>query len=196
MENLIKRGMVSFSCILKFHKKIPKKGVTSKMFMRFLRESMIASVLLLLIRLYLGYSWFTAGYHKLGGFDASGFLKGAVAKPVRGPAGDIVFPTYLSFLKNFALPNANVFNTIIPIGEVLVGLGLILGCLTTAAAFFALVMNFAYLMAGTISTNPFDIILGVFICAAGYNAGRLGLDRWLFHAFRRSGERERGLKRI
>jgi thiosulfate dehydrogenase [quinone] large subunit len=157
------------------------------MFMKFLRESMIAAVVLTLLRIYLGYSWFTAGYHKLtGGFDASGFLKGAVANPVKGPDGSVVYPTYLSFLKGFALPNAGVFNTIIPIGEVLVGLGLILGCLTTAAAFFALLMNFSYLMAGTVSTNPFDILLGVFIVAAGYNAGRIGLDRWIVPMVRRS----------
>jgi thiosulfate dehydrogenase [quinone] large subunit len=165
------------------------------MFVKFLRESMVASVILLLIRLYLGYSWFTAGYHKLGGFDASGFLKGAVGNPVKGPAGDIVYPTYLSFLKHFALPNAGIFNTIIPIGEILVGLGLILGALTTAAAFFALLMNFSYLMAGTVSTNPFDILLGVFICVAGYNAGRIGLDRWIIPVLRRSGGRDRELKR-
>jgi thiosulfate dehydrogenase [quinone] large subunit len=40
-------------------------------------------------------------------------------------------------------------------------------------------MNFSYVMAGTVSTNPLDILLGVIIIAAGYNAGRVGLDRWV-----------------
>jgi len=150
------------------------------MFNQFLRQNKVASAILTVLRLYLGYEWLTAGFHKLtGGFDASGFLKGVVANPVKGPDGSMVYSTYVGFLKEFAIPNAHIFNSIIPLGEFLVGLGLILGCLTTAAAFFALVMNFAYVMAGTVSTNPLDILLGVFILVAGYNAGRIGLDRWV-----------------
>lgn len=166
------------------------------MFMKFLRESITASFILAVLRIYLGYTWITAGYHKLTtGFDASGFLKGAIANPVKATDGSMVFPTYVGFLKNFALPNANIFDVMIPIGEFLVGLGLILGCLTTAAAFFALLMNFSYLMAGTISTNPLDILLGFFIITAGYNAGRFGLDRWIIPLIRRSTARERHIGR-
>jgi thiosulfate dehydrogenase (quinone) large subunit len=150
------------------------------MFNQFLRENKVSAILLTVIRVYLGYAWLTAGLHKItGGFDASGFLKGATANPVKGPDGSIVYSTYVSFLEHFALPNAHIFNVLVPWGEFLVGLGLILGCLTTAAMFFALVMNFSYLMAGTVSSNPLDILLGVFIIAAGFNAGRIGLDRWV-----------------
>ncbi|MCD8510314.1 MAG: Crp/Fnr family transcriptional regulator, partial [Bacillus sp. (in: Bacteria)] len=63
--------------------------------------------------------------------------------------------------------------------EVLVGLGLLLGVLTTAAAFFGIMMNFAFLFAGTISSNPWMVLLTIFILAAGYNAGRIGGDRWV-----------------
>jgi thiosulfate dehydrogenase (quinone) large subunit len=150
------------------------------MFNQFLRENKVSAILLTVIRVYLGYEWLMAGLHKItGGFDASGFLKGATANPVKGPDGSIVYSTYVSFLEHFALPNAHIFNVLIPWGEFLVGLGLILGCLTTAATFFALVMNFSYVMAGTVSSNPLDILLGVFIIAAGFNAGRIGLDRWV-----------------
>ncbi|WML43874.1 DoxX family protein [Neobacillus sp. PS3-40] len=157
------------------------------MFNQFLRENKVSAAILTVLRLYLGYEWLTAGFHKLtgGGFDAAGFLKGAIANPVKGPDGSIVYATYVGFLKHFALPNAHLFNTIIPLGEFLVGLGLILGCLTTAAAFFALVMNFSYVMAGTVSSNPLDILLGVIILAAGYNAGRIGLDRWVIPFIRK-----------
>jgi thiosulfate dehydrogenase [quinone] large subunit len=31
----------------------------------------------------------------------------------------------------------------------------------------------------TVSTNPLDIFLGVIILAAGFNAGQIGLDRWV-----------------
>ncbi|WML43959.1 DoxX family protein [Neobacillus sp. PS3-40] len=162
------------------------------MFSQFLRENKISAAILTVLRLYLGYEWLTAGFHKLssGSFDAAGFLKGAIANPVKGPDGSTVYATYVGFLKHFALPNAHLFNTIIPLGEFLVGLGLILGCLTTAAAFFALVMNFSYLMAGTVSSNPLDILLGVIILAAGYNAGRIGLDRLVMPFIRKMTAKE------
>jgi thiosulfate dehydrogenase (quinone) large subunit len=150
------------------------------MFNKFLRENKIAAIILTVLRLYLGYSWFTAGFHKItGGFDASGFLKGAIANPVKGPDGALVTGWYVDFLKHIALPNVDVFNILVPWGETLIGLGLILGCLTSAAMFFGLVMNFSFFLAGTVSHNPRDIFLGVIILTAGYNAGRIGLDRWV-----------------
>jgi thiosulfate dehydrogenase [quinone] large subunit len=72
-----------------------------------------------------------------------------------------------------------VFNVIVPWGETLIGLGLILGCLTTTAMFFGLIMNFSFFLAGTVSHNPRDIFLGFIILTAGCNAGRIGLDRWV-----------------
>ncbi|WP_462408578.1 DoxX family membrane protein [Neobacillus sp. Marseille-QA0830] len=150
------------------------------MFNKFLRENKYAAIILTVLRLYLGYSWFTGGIGKLtGGFDASGFLKGAIANPVKGPDGAVVFGWYVEFLKGIALPNVHVFNFIVPWGETLIGLGLILGCLTTAAMFFGLFMNFMFFLAGTVSHNPRDIFLGFIILTAGYNAGRIGLDRWV-----------------
>src|SRR5574342_22143 len=157
------------------------------MFNKFLRENKIASVILTVLRLYLGYSWLTAGLHKLtGGFDASGYLKGAIANPVKGPDGALVYSWYVSFLKSFALPNVDIFNTLVPLGEFLVGLGLILGCLTTAAMFFGLVMNFSFFLAGTVSHNPTDIFFGFIILFAGFNAGKYGLDRWVVPFIRKT----------
>jgi thiosulfate dehydrogenase [quinone] large subunit len=162
------------------------------MFSKFLRENKIAAAILTVLRLYLGYAWLTAGFHKLtGGFDASGFLKGAIGNPVKGPDGSVVYGWFVDFLQHFALPNAHIFNTIVPLGEFLVGLGLILGCLTTTAMFFGLVMNFSYMFAGTISTNPMDILIGVIIIAAGYNAGRIGLDRWVIPFIRKTSVKEK-----
>ncbi|PLS08015.1 DoxX family protein [Neobacillus cucumis] len=152
------------------------------------RHNKIAAGILTVIRLYLGFSWLVAGWHKLagGGFDASGFLKGAIANPVKGPDGAVVFGWYVDFLKQVALPNVHVFNTMIPVGEFVVGLGLILGCLTTAAMFFGLLMNFSYLFAGAISSNPMDILLGGLILFAGFNAGKFGLDHWVIPFIRQA----------
>lgn len=157
------------------------------MFVHFLRENRFAAGLLAVLRIYLGYAWMTAGWHKLtGGFDASGFLKNAVANPVKGPDGHLVYSWYVSFLDNIALPNVDVFNTLVPLGEFLIGVGLILGCLTTAAMFFGLLMNFSFFLAGTVSHNPSDIFFGVIILVSGYNAGRYGLDRWVIPFLKKS----------
>lgn len=155
------------------------------MLVNFLRNNKIAAGIFTVLRIYLGYAWMTAGFHKItGGFDASGFLKGAVANPVSGPDG-IVYGSWVSFLEGVAIPNAEIFNVLVPWGEFLVGLGLILGCLTTAAAFFGVVMNFAFLLSGTVSHNPTDIIMGMFIMVAGYNAGQYGLDRYVMPFLRK-----------
>jgi thiosulfate dehydrogenase (quinone) large subunit len=153
------------------------------MLVKWLRENNISAALFAALRIFLGYQWMTAGFHKItSGFDASGFLGGAVANPVKGPDG-IVYGWWVSFLESFAVPNAELFNVLIPWGEFLVGLGLIFGCLTTAAAFFGVVMNFSFMLSGTVSHNPTDIIMGVLIMVAGYNAGKYGLDRYVIPFF-------------
>jgi thiosulfate dehydrogenase (quinone) large subunit len=149
------------------------------MVVNWLRNNKISAGILAVIRIFLGYQWMTAGWGKItGDFNAGGFLQGAVANPVKGPDG-IVYGWWVSFLEGFAIPNADLFSTLVAYGEFLVGLGLILGCLTTAAAFFGVVMNFAFMLSGTVSHNPTDILLGFFILVAGYNAGRYGLDRYV-----------------
>jgi thiosulfate dehydrogenase (quinone) large subunit len=158
------------------------------MFANILRENKIAAGILAVIRIWLGYNWMTAGWGKLTGegFDASGYLNNAVANPVMGPDGAPVYGWYTNFLESFALPNVELFNFIVPLGEFLIGLGLILGCLTTAAMFFGLVMNFSFFLAGTVSHNPTDIFFGFIILFAGYNAGRYGLDRWVVPFLRKT----------
>lgn len=150
------------------------------MIMNWLRNNTVAAGILTVVRLYLGWMWLSAGWGKVTGekFNAGGFLTGAVNNPVVKD-GEPVFGWYVSFLDNFVIPNADLFSFMVSWGEVAVGLGLILGCLTTWAAFFAMVMNFAFMMAGTISHSPTDVIMEIFIAVAGVNAGKFGLDRWV-----------------
>lgn len=167
------------------------------MFMNWLRNNVYASVILLFARLYLGWEWLSAGWGKITGegFSAAKFLEKAVANPVVSH-DEIIYPTYTAFLQNFALPNVDLINFMIPYGEFLVGLGLLLGCLTTAAGFFGLVMNFAFMFAGTVSSNPWLILITFFVVMAGRNAGYFGLDRFLFpfydRLFRRTPENTPG----
>ncbi|WP_062051003.1 DoxX family protein [Bacillus sp. JCM 19034] len=149
------------------------------MFGQFLRESKVAAIIMVFLRLYLGWAWLSSGWGKvIGEFNAGGFLQGSVANPVM-KGEEVIYPAYVAFLENFAIPNADVFSVVVAWGEVLVGLGLILGVLTSAAAFFGVVMNMSFLFAGTVSTNPLMIIVAMFIMAAGANAGRYGGDRWV-----------------
>ncbi|USG66157.1 DoxX family membrane protein [Brevibacillus ruminantium] len=165
--------------------------------MNWLRTNVYASGILALIRIYLGYEWLTAGWHKLtSGFDASKYLENAVNKPVlESGTESLMYPNFVAFVKSFALPYVEVFNFLIPLGEFLVGLGLLLGVLTTAAAFCGLLMNFMFMFAGTVSSNPWMILLGFFVAAAGYNAGRFGGDYWVIpwirsHLLQRWGRKE------
>jgi thiosulfate dehydrogenase [quinone] large subunit len=48
---------------------------------------------------------------------------------------------------------------LVPWGEFLVGLGLILGSLTTFAVLMGVVMNFSYMLSGTTSTNPQMVLI-------------------------------------
>lgn len=148
------------------------------MFLEFLRSNRYVAGFLAIIRIYLGYTWLTSGWGKItGGFDASGYLQGAVAKA----SGDhpAVQGWWAAFLENVAIPGANVFSFLVMWGEFLVGIALILGIFTNFAALMGIVMNFAFVFSGTVSSNPQMILLTAFLLAAGLNAGRLGLDRYV-----------------
>ncbi|WP_138416067.1 DoxX family protein [Aquibacillus sediminis] len=143
-----------------------------------LRNNNVVAGVLAIIRIYLGYSWITSGWGKVtgGGFDASGFIQGAVANSKGEEA--TVQAWWGAFLETFALPNADLFTFMVMWGEVLVGAGLIVGLFTNFAVLMGLVMNFSFLLSGTVSTNAQMVVLGMFVLVAGANAGKFGLDRY------------------
>lgn len=138
----------------------------------------------LLLRLYLGYAWLTAGIHKVtddawtgenAGAAVSGFMNGALEKV---EAGDV--PNwYAWFLEQMVIPNAVPFSYAVAWGEVLVGIGLIAGLLTGIAAFFGALMNMSFLLAGTVSTNPIMFMIAMALILAWKVAGWYGLDRFV-----------------
>jgi len=158
---------------------VPENAVS-----RFLFSDTRSALIWLVIRLYLGYTWLNAGWHKVtsetwtgakSGAALQGFVKGALAK---AEAGSDVSGWYAAFLENVVLPNAKVFSYMVAFGELLVGLGLIVGLLTGIAAFFGGLMNASFLFAGTVSTNPLLFILATWLVLAWKVAGWYGLDRW------------------
>ncbi|WP_127530357.1 DoxX family protein [Paenibacillus kobensis] len=157
------------------------------MVMRFFKQNVWAAVAITLLRIYVGWTWLTHGFDKLkDGFDATGFLNNAINKPVVDKAtSEVLFPNYTYFIEHFALPNVKVINFLIPLGEFLIGLGILVGGLTLTAAFFGMLLNFLFMFAGTVSTNPWLLLLGFVIFTAGTNAERFGLDAFLLPLLRK-----------
>lgn len=144
------------------------------------------SILWLLIRIYVGWEWLSAGYEKVtssawvggqAGTALHGFLMGALAKS--GGAHPDVSGWYGGFLQGFVIPNQVFFSYLVTYGELLVGIALIIGAFTGIAAFSGAFMNMNYLMAGTVSTNPVLFLLELFLILAWRVAGWWGLDRFL-----------------
>lgn len=153
---------------------------------RWLRESTVARWLLTVLRIWIGVEWIRAAAEKIGspawtgakaGAGVHGFLKGAEAAS-KG-AHPAVQGWYASFIGNFALPNATLFSYVVSFGELLVGIALVVGCFTTFVALMGVVMNMAYLLAGTTSTNPNMVIWQVFLLIGGFNAAYLGVDYFI-----------------
>jgi thiosulfate dehydrogenase (quinone) large subunit len=153
---------------------------------RFLFADTRFSWVWLVLRLYVGYEWLSAGWEKFtspawagaqAGTAIGGFFQGALAQA--GGAHPNVSSWYAFFITNIAVPHAVFFSYLITYGELAVGVGLVLGVFTGIAAFFGAFMNLNYLFAGTVSTNPFLLLIQLFIILAWRNAGWIGLDRWL-----------------
>lgn len=148
----------------------------------------------LVARVYLGYQWLTAGWHKLygdarwiavpgpDGLALKGFWERAVAVPATGKPA-ISYDWYREFL-NFMLRHESYtwFSWVIALGEVAVGLALIIGVFTGFAALAGATLNFNFLLAGSASTNPVLFVIAILILLGWKVAGWIGVDRWLLPA--------------
>jgi thiosulfate dehydrogenase [quinone] large subunit len=156
-------------------------------------RSNYASVIWLALRIWLGYQWLSAGYQKIwgsekaffwngGGAGVYGFAKGGVAANATS-MGAVGYGWWAAFLHNFVMPNASWIAKAISLGELAIGIGLILGLFTGLAALVAMSLNFTYMMTGNAGVNPLYFVAGLALVLAWRNAGLLGLDGL---AFRRS----------
>ena len=152
---------------------------------RFLFDSPRSAPLWLGARVYLGYEWFNAGFHKItdpawmAGGKLQGYWAHAVALPAEGrPA--ISYDWYRSALQGLLEGgHQSWFAPLIAAGELLVGVGLIVGALVGVAAFFGAVMNMSFMLAGSASTNPILFSLAIGMMLAWKVAGYIGVDRVL-----------------
>ena len=156
---------------------------------RFLFHDTRSAALWLVVRFYLGFQWLEAGWHKLTGtgwMDGGAALKGYWAKAIAvdpktgtGPINNDYgwYRDFLTFLLN---NNAYTwFAKLIVFGEILVGVGLIVGGLVGIAAFFGALMNMSFMLAGSASTNPVMFLLAIALMLAWQVAGYYGADRFI-----------------
>ena len=138
------------------------------------------------VRFFVGRDWLSAGWHKVvdpewtqSGVALQSYWERAAAIPESGRP-PITYDWFRQFLQ-YMLDNGwyTWFAKLIAWGEVLVGLGLLVGALVGIAAFFGTVMNFSFMLAGSASSNPVLFGLAVFLVLAWKVAGFWGLDRWL-----------------
>ena len=157
---------------------------------RFLFSDVRMSVVWLVLRVWLGFQWVEASMHKISdpgwvqtGEALKGFWMNAVKVPTTGKAA-IAFDWYREFL-NFLLQNQSYtwFGKLVAYGELLIGIGLVIGAFVGIAAFFGAMMNWNFIMAGAASTNGLLLIAALFLVLAWKVAGYIGADffllRWL-----------------
>jgi thiosulfate dehydrogenase [quinone] large subunit len=158
---------------------------------RFLFHDTRSAALWLVVRFYVGIAWLEGGIHKLtdakGAWDYGngsailGYWKGAVAIPAQGaPKINEEYAWYRNFLQMLIDNDAHQwFAPMIAWGEVLVGIGLIVGGLVGIAAFFGALMNMSFMLAGSASTNPVLFFLAVLLMLGWHVAGYYGADRFI-----------------
>ena|SRR5215470_16228314 len=135
-----------------------------------------------LVRMLTGVIFIASGYGKATG----PFVKGGFAKSAEQLARD-GWPFWSAFLKSTVLPHAEVFGWIVALGELAVGIGLLLGFLTRIAAvcgallLLTILLGQSYVPGSTWDhwitaglTTKFALLLLLLIAAIGYAAW--GLD--------------------
>ena len=139
-----------------------------------------------IIRILLGLSWLDAASHKLSspawmetGEALKGFWTSALAIPDGGKS-KIAFDWYRTFLQGMLDNGSYVwFAKLIAVGELLVGVALIIGAFVGIAAFFGALMNWNFIMAGSASTNGLLLVGAIVLILAWKVAGYYGADYFL-----------------
>jgi thiosulfate dehydrogenase [quinone] large subunit len=157
---------------------------------RFLFGSTQMAWLWLIVRVYLGWQWLSAGREKLEspgwmstGVSLQAYWQRAVAAPVGGTKGIVHYGWYHDLLAYMLQQHWYLwFAKLVAIGETAIGVLLILGAFVGIAAFLGAFMNFNYLLAGTASTNPVLFVLAIGLVLAWKIAGYYGLDYFLLPA--------------
>lgn len=152
----------------------------------FFLENPLAAFLWLPLRLWLGWQWIEAGWEKVfnpgwmvTGDSLKGYWEKAVVVSERSP---IAYDWYRNFILTL-LNNHSYqwFAKFVVIGEIVVGVLLILGIFTALAAFAGGFMNWNYIMAGSASVNGMFLVISFGLIIAWKVAGYIGLDYFILN---------------
>ncbi len=154
---------------------------------RFLFSNRQAGLFWLPIRVFVGFAWLEAGWHKFtdpgwtsGGAALRAYWERAAAIPDAPGKPPITYDWYRDFINVLLNGHHETwFAWVITLGELAIGIGLIFGILTGLAAFFGALMNMSFLLAGSGSSNPVMFTLAIGLILAWKVAGYYGVDRYL-----------------
>lgn len=123
-------------------------------------------------------SCIVAGHDVLRGTAVKAYASAAVANS-KGPHPDVAYSWYVHFLTWIRDSSYGWIGPLVSLGELVIGVLLILGLFTALAAFAGAVLNFSYIFAGTAGVNPLFIIISLVLILAWRVAGWYGLDRFV-----------------
>jgi thiosulfate dehydrogenase (quinone) large subunit len=176
-------------------------GLPSPRIARWLFHGWAGALLWLPLRLYFGIEWIKAGWEKVTdpawmttGKAVSGFAAGSIE---RGTAGDhpaVAYGWWVNFLE--FLRDSSWFTPLlakaIAIGEVGIGVLLIVGLFTGVAAGLGATLNFSFMFSGSAGVNPAFLLAQVLLVAGWRVAGYLGADAWVLPRLTKVGHRIEG----
>ena len=127
-------------------------------------------------RLYVGWEFLHAGWLKMsdswytqhaGAGEVKGILEGAIAQSKATAQSPFpAVPHWFAYLADHVfIPHAQLISYLVVTGELLVGIGLILGLFLRLSAFFGVMLNALFMFAGALGVglNPEMAILGLFV---------------------------------
>jgi thiosulfate dehydrogenase [quinone] large subunit len=142
-----------------------------------LRESKVAAIAWLAVRVWVGCMWVQAGWAKVFGAENPYFLHNNGAG-VAGFAGHgaAAYSWWGSIMHSFVVPNASWIAVLVAFGELAIGLGLVVGFLTRTAAVCSLLLLFTYIMSGTASVCAFYALCALIVLATWRTSTWIGVD--------------------
>ena len=128
------------------------------------------------MRIFLGSVWMRAGLEKVlsdkwfSGEELTIYLSQQIA------SGIIQVPGYMHLIETLFMPQAQLLSWIVVVGQLMTGLGILLGVLTNAALIGGLFMNINFVLAGSINPSAFYIVMQTVLFLANTGA-ILGFDK-------------------
>lgn len=130
-------------------------------------------------RVLMGWLWISSGYDKLsGGFGVESLVP-VVAANTDSP------DWYKVFFQNIVHPLSPVFDILIPVGEIMIGAGLIIGLLTLPALLFSVFVHVNYILADMVFTYPVEIMISAILLSRLGWTTNCSLERLLYPQWRR-----------